>query len=163
MGRRLGKNKFQLEKKKKKKKIFQGDEGYCYIPYEYLTNSDLCFDVWTVRKVATDSFGQEHWDNYDTINYTYGHHHNHFDDQSRFIEGFDEDDDDFNQRNGFDNSWNPKNDFDNTWNQYQVYGGGLFIILFYYFVHFIYYQGIIIRKIIIIMDIMKDTTVNFLK
>jgi hypothetical protein len=78
------------------------------------------------------------------VNYTHGHHHphhhqNHFDDPHCFIEGFDEDDDDFNQRNGFDNSWSSRNDFNNPWNQFQVHGGGLFIILFYYFEHFIYY------------------------
>jgi C1A family cysteine protease len=49
--------------------FFQGDKGYCYIPYDYITNSDLCFDVWTVRKVATDDFGQDHWDNDDSIDY----------------------------------------------------------------------------------------------
>ena len=27
-----------------------------------MTNTDLRSDVWTMRKVATDDFGQEHWD-----------------------------------------------------------------------------------------------------
>lgn len=26
-----------------------GLEGYCYIPYEYITNSELCSDLWTIR------------------------------------------------------------------------------------------------------------------
>ena len=48
---------------------FQGDKGYCYIPYNYVTNTNLCFDAWTVRKVATNDFGQDHWDNDDSIDY----------------------------------------------------------------------------------------------
>ncbi|CAF1035104.1 unnamed protein product [Rotaria magnacalcarata] len=38
-----------------------GDKGYCYIPYGYMTNPDFCFDVWTVRKLTNDDFGQDHW------------------------------------------------------------------------------------------------------
>ena len=49
--------------------LLQGDKGYCYIPYDYITNSDLCFDVWTIRKVDTDDFGQDHWDNDDSTDY----------------------------------------------------------------------------------------------
>lgn len=26
-----------------------GDKGYCYIPYEYLTNTELAWDFWTLR------------------------------------------------------------------------------------------------------------------
>jgi C1A family cysteine protease len=29
-----------------------GDKGYCYIPYAYMTNPDLCADAWTIRSVA---------------------------------------------------------------------------------------------------------------
>ena len=29
-----------------------GDHGYCYFPYAYLTNPDLCTDLWTIRTVA---------------------------------------------------------------------------------------------------------------
>ncbi|CAF1222566.1 unnamed protein product [Adineta ricciae] len=46
-----------------------GDKSYCYIPYDYITDSNLCFDVWTVRKVATDDFGQDHWDTDDSVDY----------------------------------------------------------------------------------------------
>jgi C1A family cysteine protease len=28
-----------------------GDQGYCWMPYDYLTNADLASDMWTVRKV----------------------------------------------------------------------------------------------------------------
>ena len=34
-----------------------------------MVNKDYCFDAWTVRKVATDNLGQEHWDNNDSTNY----------------------------------------------------------------------------------------------
>jgi C1A family cysteine protease len=27
-----------------------GDGGYCYFPYAYLTDPELCTDIWTVRK-----------------------------------------------------------------------------------------------------------------
>lgn len=28
-----------------------GDHGYCYFPYAYLTNPDLCTDLWTIRSI----------------------------------------------------------------------------------------------------------------
>jgi hypothetical protein len=49
--------------------LIKGDDGYCYIPYDYMTNPDFCFDVWTVRQLASDDFGQEYWDNNDSVNY----------------------------------------------------------------------------------------------
>ena len=50
----------------------QGDQGYCYIPYEYMANPELCFDAWTVRQFSNDDFGQDHWDNDDSVDY---YHH----------------------------------------------------------------------------------------
>jgi C1A family cysteine protease len=29
-----------------------GDNGYCYIPYEYMTNTDLCWDCWAIQAVS---------------------------------------------------------------------------------------------------------------
>ena len=29
-----------------------GDKGYCYFPYDYLTNPQLCSDLWTIRSIA---------------------------------------------------------------------------------------------------------------
>ncbi|CAF0820582.1 unnamed protein product [Adineta steineri] len=47
-----------------------GEQGYCYIPYEYMTNRELCFDAWTIRKLNNpDKFSKQHWDNVDAINY----------------------------------------------------------------------------------------------
>lgn len=34
-----------------------------------MTNPDLCFDAWAVRKLSNDNFSREHWDNTDAINY----------------------------------------------------------------------------------------------
>jgi len=34
-----------------------------------MSNPELCFDAWAVRKLANDNFGKEHWDNVDAINY----------------------------------------------------------------------------------------------
>ena len=31
-----------------------GDKGYCYFPYEYITNTELCSDFWTIRSVLPD-------------------------------------------------------------------------------------------------------------
>ncbi|UJR17166.1 hypothetical protein I4U23_004062 [Adineta vaga] len=32
-----------------------GHKGYCYIPYDYMTNPDLCFDLTAIKIVADDS------------------------------------------------------------------------------------------------------------
>jgi hypothetical protein len=74
--------------------MFQGDQGYCYIPYDYLTNTDYCFDAWTIRKLATDDFGQDNWDNDDSVNYQYANndYDNDNDDDDHWIENNDEDD-----------------------------------------------------------------------
>ncbi len=29
-----------------------GDHGYCYFPYDYLTNPNLCLELWTIRSIA---------------------------------------------------------------------------------------------------------------
>jgi hypothetical protein len=35
-----------------------GDRGYCYMPYEYLTNTDLTGDCWTLRRANNLDFSQ---------------------------------------------------------------------------------------------------------
>ncbi|CAF3651412.1 unnamed protein product [Rotaria socialis] len=72
-----------------------GDKGYCYIPYKYVTNIDYCFDVWTVRQLATDDYGQDHWDNTDSVDYQQSKNsddENNKDD-NHVIQNIDEDDD----------------------------------------------------------------------
>ena len=34
-----------------------------------MTNQKFCFDVWTIRQLASDDFGQDHWDNDDSVDY----------------------------------------------------------------------------------------------
>jgi len=34
-----------------------------------MTNPNLCFDAWTIRQLASDDFGQDDWDNDDSVNY----------------------------------------------------------------------------------------------
>jgi hypothetical protein len=72
--------------------MFQGDQGYCYIPYDYLANTDYCFDVWTIRKLATDDFGQDHWDNDDSTDYRQANDDDNDNDDNHSIENNDEDD-----------------------------------------------------------------------
>jgi len=33
-----------------------GDKGYCYIPYDYMTNDELCFDCWAIKQVTDLDF-----------------------------------------------------------------------------------------------------------
>ncbi|CAF3535676.1 unnamed protein product [Rotaria sp. Silwood1] len=37
-----------------------GDEGYCYIPYTYMTDSELCFYRWVVQEMDTDMIEGDH-------------------------------------------------------------------------------------------------------
>ncbi|CAF4937264.1 unnamed protein product [Rotaria sp. Silwood1] len=104
-----------------------GDNGYCYIPYQYLTNPSLCFDIWTIRQLATDNFGRENWDTYDMTDYILAgrnrEFNDSFDDNDEIIETFDENndsDDDGDDRYDYDRRGGG---FDRPWNQYQDYGG----------------------------------------
>ena len=47
----------------------QGDKGYCYIPYAYMTNPQLCFDPWVVRQLEMDDIGHDNWDAGDATDY----------------------------------------------------------------------------------------------
>ncbi len=35
-----------------------GDEGYCYVPYEYLSNAQMAHDAWTLRRAHDLDFNQ---------------------------------------------------------------------------------------------------------
>ncbi|CAF5185474.1 unnamed protein product, partial [Rotaria sp. Silwood1] len=48
---------------------YWGDDGYCYIPYDYMANPDLSFQVYAVRQAETDDIGHEYWIKDDSINY----------------------------------------------------------------------------------------------
>jgi C1A family cysteine protease len=45
-----------------------GDRGYCYIPYDYMANTEYCFDCWTIRTVSDLDFSAGVWvDDDDTL------------------------------------------------------------------------------------------------
>ena len=38
-----------------------GDNGYCYIPYDYMTNEELCFDCWKIKGTTDVDLSEEVW------------------------------------------------------------------------------------------------------
>ncbi|UJR09188.1 hypothetical protein I4U23_013436 [Adineta vaga] len=80
-----------------------GDVGYCYIPYDYMTNPDYCFDVWSIRRLENDDLGHDNWDYNDNVDYRQKPEKDTADndnddddndnDDNHIVEGFDEDDD----------------------------------------------------------------------
>jgi C1A family cysteine protease len=48
----------------------QGDKGYCYLPYDYITNPRLTNLAWTVKKLNIDAMDKTAWCHIDGINYT---------------------------------------------------------------------------------------------
>lgn len=38
-----------------------GDSGYCYIPYEYMTNPDLCFECWKIKGTTDFDLTADVW------------------------------------------------------------------------------------------------------
>jgi hypothetical protein len=48
---------------------YQGDKGYCYVPYEYMANKKLCNEAWTVKKLAVEDMGQDVWEEDDEVDY----------------------------------------------------------------------------------------------
>jgi C1A family cysteine protease len=48
-----------------------GDKGYCYIPYDYMTDPDLCWDCWTIRAVTDIDFSPDVWYEDDEEDYYY--------------------------------------------------------------------------------------------
>ncbi|CAF0921561.1 unnamed protein product [Adineta ricciae] len=89
-----------------------GDKGYCYIPYDYLSNSDYCFDVWSIRRLENDDLGHDNWDYNDGVDYRQAPSKDTADnydddddddndnDENHTIEDLDEDDDDYNDGQG---------------------------------------------------------------
>ncbi|CAF0949495.1 unnamed protein product [Adineta ricciae] len=128
-----------------------GDKGYCYIPYDYITDANQCFDVWAVRKVAADNFSQDNWDIFDVINLVRkkinNRHAKHIPNESGRMVKYDVDDDadnsNNNQGNDYDQSWysygnnispgtdennnyDQENSFSESWNSYHAYRNDTF-------------------------------------
>lgn len=38
-----------------------GDGGYCYIPYDYMTNPELCFDLWKIKGTTDVDLSEDVW------------------------------------------------------------------------------------------------------
>jgi hypothetical protein len=85
-----------------------------------MTNPDLCFDVWTIRKVANSDFDREYWHFDDLVDYL---------SDSCKIETVDENNeeeyltDSDNQRNWRDYYYNRRRVIDDSWDQYRNYQG----------------------------------------
>ena len=47
----------------------QGDQGYCYIPYDYIGSKRLCNAAHTVTKLEDYDIEVEPWDEEDDVNY----------------------------------------------------------------------------------------------
>jgi C1A family cysteine protease len=83
-----------------------GDEGYCYIPYAYMTNPDYCRSCWTIRAVTDVDFTSGVWSKdegdfyYEKADYTEEEDDNEYeyyyeDDEDEYEEdGDDEEDED---------------------------------------------------------------------
>tara|TARA_B110000263_G_scaffold172750_2_gene150729 strand:+ start:223 stop:1017 length:795 start_codon:yes stop_codon:yes gene_type:complete len=41
-----------------------GDYGYCYFPYDYICNADLCFDFWTMYRLIDDNINNNFDDDF---------------------------------------------------------------------------------------------------
>lgn len=46
-----------------------GDGGYCYIPYDYLTDRELCWDCWAIHQVTDLDYSEEVWEDEDDVLY----------------------------------------------------------------------------------------------
>jgi C1A family cysteine protease len=41
--------------------VLQGDKGYLYIPYRYMTDRNLTADVFVIKKFSNIELGDDHW------------------------------------------------------------------------------------------------------
>lgn len=42
-------------------RVIQGDKGYIYMPYRYMTDLNLVYDAYTIQKFSSIDLGQAHW------------------------------------------------------------------------------------------------------
>ncbi|CAF1293883.1 unnamed protein product [Adineta steineri] len=61
-----------------------GDDGYCYIPYDYIGNDKLCTAAWTIKKAGIANTYQDAWENKDDVNYLDGGDEDDEDDEDEF-------------------------------------------------------------------------------
>jgi hypothetical protein len=83
-----------------------------------MTDSDLCFDVWTIRKIANSDFGREYWHFDDLVNYL----------NDCTIETVDENNEEEpSTDSGWRNYYTRKSIFDNSWHQYRNDGSEILL------------------------------------
>jgi C1A family cysteine protease len=70
-----------------------GDQGYCYIPYEYMTNPELCWDCWAIRNVSDLDFTSGVWDDDDEDDDYYDYDEDDYDNDDYEYEYEDDDED----------------------------------------------------------------------
>ncbi len=46
-----------------------GDRGYCYIPYDYLADPELCWDCWAIHQVTDLDYSEDIWEEEDETLY----------------------------------------------------------------------------------------------
>ena len=84
-----------------------GEEGYCYIPYAYMTHPELCFDCWSIRQVSDLDFTPDVWfdeeydeefdwdEEEDDDEYEYEYEYEDDDEYDEDDEEFDDEDEDY--------------------------------------------------------------------
>jgi len=83
-----------------------------------MTDPDLCFDVWTIRKVANSDFSRDYWHFDDLVDYL----------SDCTIETFNENNQeeyptDSNNQTNWRDYYNRKNVIDDSWDRYRHYDG----------------------------------------
>ncbi|CAF1947150.1 unnamed protein product [Rotaria magnacalcarata] len=63
-----------------------GDQGYCYIPFEYMMNKNLCTFLYTLKLTEKYELGKEQWVRQDNDNYLARGYNDLSDDGDYFIE-----------------------------------------------------------------------------
>ena len=42
-------------------RLFQGDKGYLYIPYDYMTDPNMTRDLFVIKQFSKIELGTDHW------------------------------------------------------------------------------------------------------
>jgi hypothetical protein len=85
-----------------------------------MTNPDLCFDIWTIRKVKNSDFGREYWHFDDLVNYLNTGCTIETVDENNEEEYSTDSDDQTNRRYS---DYRRKSSLDHSWEQYRNHGG----------------------------------------
>ncbi len=102
-----------------------GDKGYCYIPYEYMTNPDLCWDCWTIKAVTDLDFSPDVWCEDDEQDYSYEEEYEeeeeyyyYEEDEEYDDEEYDEDDEEYDEDDEDDEEYDEDDEDDEDDEEY---------------------------------------------